>query len=166
MNIGQDTTHNLPFQNGNSYNSISQIDDTLKCRPVQRYREREWFIFTYIRTCIPDKRRCRAQTKCNWVRNSIIVFQRWLMKCRLLLVNLSTKGLMVQSIASHAIDTISRWKYGHFLNRWKCNYALYPWTAFINESHATVIQMNPFQVISENTKFLWIWILIDDMYDA
>lgn len=69
-------------------------------------------------------------------------------------------------IASHAIDTISRWKYGHFLNRWKCNYALYPWTAFRNESHANVIQMNPFQVISENTKFLWIWILIDDMYDA
>lgn len=106
MNIGQDTTHNLPFQNGNSYNSISQIDDTLKCRPVQRYREREWFIFTYIRTCIPDKRRCRAQTKCNWVRNSIIVFQRWLMKCRLLLVNLSTKGLMVQSIASHRMPLI------------------------------------------------------------
>lgn len=52
MNIGQDTTHNLPFQNGNSYNFISQIDDTLKCRPVQRYRERERFIFTYKRTCI------------------------------------------------------------------------------------------------------------------
>lgn len=109
MNIGQDTTHNLPFQNGNSYNFISQINDTLKCRPVQRYREREWFIFTYIRTWMPDKRRCRAQTKCNWVRNSIIVFQRWLMKCRLLLVNLSTKGLMVQSIALHRMPLIPFW---------------------------------------------------------
>lgn len=70
-------------------------------------KESDLFLRTYVhRTCIPDKRRCRAQTKCNWVRNSIIVFQRWLMKCRLLLVNLSTKGLMVQSIASHRMPLI------------------------------------------------------------